>query len=199
MPPDPVNWPPSPPVLADDAVALRAWRDSDATAVFEACQDPEIQRWTRVPVPYLTEHAVGFVANAPRAWNSGGAAPFALVSRETDAVIGSCSLVEVDIAQRRAEVGYWVGPGRRGRGVAQRGLRLLSTWAMDDVGLSRLDALIAVANTASRAVAEHAGFSHEEERVVVHRGKPTPFTVFSRFGPVPISETLAPRKFIAGG
>lgn len=48
-------------VAVGDRVALRHWRDSDRDIVFAACQDPEIQRWTTVPVPYTEQHAVDFV------------------------------------------------------------------------------------------------------------------------------------------
>jgi len=36
---------------------VRPWIALDAPAVFAACQDPEIGRWTNVPQPYLREHA----------------------------------------------------------------------------------------------------------------------------------------------
>ena len=41
-----------------DGLVLRAWQEDDAEDVFRACQDPLIQRWTMVPVPYLREQAV---------------------------------------------------------------------------------------------------------------------------------------------
>ena len=47
--------------LLGRTVRLRSWRPDDVGAVLAACQDPEIQRWTEVPVPYRHEHA-GFVA-----------------------------------------------------------------------------------------------------------------------------------------
>jgi hypothetical protein len=50
-------WPAQQPVLTDGTVMLRPFRTSDADAVFRACQDPAIQRWTLVPIPYLREHA----------------------------------------------------------------------------------------------------------------------------------------------
>jgi hypothetical protein len=53
------------PTLAGRRVRLRPWRPDDAGAVFAACQDEEIQRWTEVPVPYLREHADGSSASSP--------------------------------------------------------------------------------------------------------------------------------------
>ena len=40
---------------------LRPWESGDAEQVYEACQDPELQRWTTIPVPYAERDAVWFV------------------------------------------------------------------------------------------------------------------------------------------
>ena len=42
------------------AHSLREIKPTDATWIFEACQDEQIQYWTTIPKPYLMEHAVGF-------------------------------------------------------------------------------------------------------------------------------------------
>ena len=61
----------------------------------------------------------------------------------------------------RAEIGYWVAPAERGRGVAGRALALLSAWAVTDGGFARLDLQAALANAASIRVAERCGFVRE--------------------------------------
>ena len=71
---------------------LRPWRPGDVPAVFAACQDAEIQRWTQVPVPYLREHAEGFVTEiAASTWADGGAL-FAVEPRDGGPLIGSIGL-----------------------------------------------------------------------------------------------------------
>ena len=50
---------------------LRPFVPADAGAVFSACQDPEIQRWTTVPVPYTRDDAEEFVAACAERWASG--------------------------------------------------------------------------------------------------------------------------------
>src|SRR3954451_7506956 len=48
--------------LRDGSLLLRAWREEDAPAVFEACQDEDILRWNPgIPRPYTTEDALAFV------------------------------------------------------------------------------------------------------------------------------------------
>ena len=62
------------PTLPGRRLRLRPWRADDAPAVHATCQDPELQRWTEVPVPYLPEHAEQFVGPvAADTWAQGGA------------------------------------------------------------------------------------------------------------------------------
>jgi RimJ/RimL family protein N-acetyltransferase len=78
-----------PVTIRDGRVLLRAWTAEDADAVYRACQDQEIQRWTAVPQPYRLEDAVEFVtAFTKRAWSEGTAAPFAVVDPATGEVLG---------------------------------------------------------------------------------------------------------------
>ena len=43
-------------IEADD-LTLRAPTEDDLPAIVEACQDPELPRWTRIPTPYRIEEA----------------------------------------------------------------------------------------------------------------------------------------------
>ena len=67
------------PRLGDDEIALRPPVPGDVHAITEACQDPEIPRWTRVPSPYTRAHAVEFVERSARTWEQGTDAPFVIV------------------------------------------------------------------------------------------------------------------------
>lgn len=162
MNPGPLVWPRVVPILTDGTVTLRAWEGADAAPVFLACQDEEIQRWTRVPVPYLEEHAVGFVgALSQTRWLAGEGAPFAVTSAGDGKVLGSCGLVTVNTVDLVGEVGYWVAPWARGQHTAQRALELITSWAFGHVGLARLELYIDAENTASFAVAEAVSYTRE--------------------------------------
>ena len=146
------------PELTDGSVRLRPWRLSDATAVTAACQDPDLQHWLPVPVPYLVEHAVGFVTEfAQQQWADDQGAPFAVEAAGSGELLGSVALKDIDRVGGTAEVGYWVVPGSRGRGVAQRAVSLISAWAFAALGLQRLEFRVEPANAASCVVAERVG------------------------------------------
>ena len=59
---------------------------------------------------------------------------------------------------RKAELGYMLAPGARGRGIATQALGQLSAWAFGTLGARRLQLLISVENQASSRVAKRAGF-----------------------------------------
>src|SRR5437588_33878 len=58
--------------LADGELRLRPWRAEDVPAIAEACRDPEIARWTRVPDDYTEQDARDFVAASAERRGRGG-------------------------------------------------------------------------------------------------------------------------------
>ena len=60
-----------------------------------------------------------------------------------------------------AELAYWVRPESRGQGLALRGIVAITAWAHRDGGLPRVWVEINPDNTASRRLAQRAGFGFE--------------------------------------
>src|SRR4029078_10085534 len=70
------------------------------------------------------------------------------------------TLHHLDAERRIVEIGYFVLPHARRRGVATTIARLLAEHAFS-LGLERVAAYVNVGNTASEGVAERAGFTRE--------------------------------------
>jgi RimJ/RimL family protein N-acetyltransferase len=151
-------------VLTGTRVSLRHWRPSDADDVFRICQDPQIQRWTEVPVPYGRRDATGFVG-------AGNEDLFAVVDRASGALAGSMGVLRFHDGV--AAVGYWTAPEMRGAGRTAEALRLLTTWCFEVRGCARVELVADVRNAGSRAVARSAGFVEEGvlRSRMVHRGR----------------------------
>lgn len=150
------------PQLDDGVVALRPPAPSDVDAITEACQDPEIPRWTRVPKPYTRDHAVEFVERSARTWKHGTDAPFVIVDASTGELLGAIGVHRLGGEDDGPEVGYWLKREARGRGLTTRALRLVSGWVCDELGV-RLRLQADVRNLASRRVAEKARFRYVGE------------------------------------
>lgn len=145
-----------------DGLVLRAWQEDDAEDVFRACQDPLIQRWTTVPVPYLREQAVAYVREMSRnAWVTETSAPLGVFDARTGELLASAGLVTLDLRNKHAELGTWVAPWARGRRVAERAGRAVAHWAFEVLGLIRLVWRAEVGNHASKLSAERIGFTFD--------------------------------------
>ncbi|MFV2101816.1 GNAT family N-acetyltransferase [Micromonospora sp. LOL_024] len=150
--------------ITEDGLLLRPWRAADADTVHRACQDPDIQRWTRVPRPYRPEHAQKFVADGARQWELGTGAPFAVCDAASGELLGACGLNTINRQHELSEIGYWTAPWARRRGVAVGAVRATARWAFDELKVRRLLWTALVGNHASRLVALRAGF-HVEGRL----------------------------------
>ena len=151
-------------IIADDLL-IRPWRPEDADAVYEACQDPDIQRWTGIPSPYERAHADMFVNDkAPSMLAAGTAAPLGVFDLASGRLLGGHGLASKNPIRRSGEVGYWIAPEARGRGVALAATRAVATWAFLFFDLDRVTWSAEIGNHASRLVALRAGFRIEGEQ-----------------------------------
>ena len=151
---------PGVPDLRDDVVVLRPPAEGDADAIATALQDPEIPRFTRIPSPYSRDDAVRFIAEAAAHWREGASQAFMVFDAATGALVGGIGVHASEHLEAR-EIGYWVAREARGRGVATRAVRLVSTWAITELGLRRLELMTHVDNVGSQTVALRVGFTRE--------------------------------------
>ena len=147
--------------LSDGALVLRPWRLDDVPRLTEICGDPEISRWTRVPFPYTEEHARTWIEQTIRDWDDRRHAAFAVIDAASGEVVGAIGLRLFEDYALQGSIGYWVAKEARGRGVATGALRLLSRWALREVGLPRVQLVTEPENVPSQLVAERAGFRRE--------------------------------------
>jgi RimJ/RimL family protein N-acetyltransferase len=148
--------------LSTDGLLLRAWQETDADAVLAAAQDPLIQRWTLIPVPYLREHARWFVGQYTRsAWATESAAPLGVFDQRTGELLGAGGLTDLDRGAGTAALGTWVAPWARGRAVAERSGRAVAHWCIEVLKLRRLSWTVEVGNHVSRLIGERIGFNFD--------------------------------------
>lgn len=127
----------------------------------ELVADPEVQRFTRIPSPPPEGFAGTWLERYREGRRTGTLAGFAILD-EGGTPIGVAVVPRIDRDGRIAELGYMVAAGARGRGAATEALRLLSAWALAELGSQRLELLIDVDNEASKRVAARCGYRHED-------------------------------------
>ena len=158
--------PPSPP-LANDVVRLAPLEERHLEGLAALGRDPEVARFSRVPVPFPDGFERRWLALYREGWLAASRAGFAIEDPTGGSFLGLGALFTIDLAACEAEIGYLVLGHARGRGVATAALRLLTDWALA-LGLARLELRIDVTNAPSLRVAEKVGYVREGVLRSVH-------------------------------
>ena len=158
-----------PPVLTAGPVTLRPHRLDDRDDIVEACRDEATWTWTTVPHPYEPEHADEYLARTIGSAVDGEWPRWAVdVDGRFSGNIG------LRAGDGRADVGYFVAPWARGRGVGSLALWLACDWAFRDGGCEVVTWNALVGNAPSRRMVEKVGFhvhTDVSRRYVVQRGE----------------------------
>ena len=131
-----------------------------AEALDRALEDPDIIANTRVPEPTPPGFGAAWVSRYEEGRRDGTREGFALEDGD-GTFLGLGVIPTIDRETLTAELGYVVVPEARGRGVATEALRLLTEFAFEELGMERLELMIAVQNEPSKIVAERAGYTRE--------------------------------------
>jgi RimJ/RimL family protein N-acetyltransferase len=139
------------PERADDAAEMaRAFREDPHLVVdwgVEVCPDEALAR------KWLTEHAA--------CWTAGEGRHFAVADPETDALLGGVNFHNIRLDHNRAEVGFWLVPWARRRGIGSAAVGAACAWAFERWNLVRIEMTTMPDNHGSLALANKLGFVRE--------------------------------------
>lgn len=152
-------------VVTSDRLVLRPFEPADAADVHAAWQDERFVQSAPVGYPYAAadlETAVAWCTSGIEQRRlDGKGVGFATVPRTGGRLVGHVSLFSADWAARSADIHYWTAPWARGNGYAAEAAGAIARWALRAQGFARIALLADTGNTASRRVAETAGFRFE--------------------------------------
>jgi ribosomal-protein-serine acetyltransferase len=154
-------------------VAIRPYRIDDATALLEAAMESVPEAYPFMPWchPGLTLLEMHTWIEAQVAAREARTAYELVILSQDGRFLGGCGLNQIDAANRRANLGYWVRTSERGRGVATAAVRHLVRWGFENTDLVRLEVLVSVQNARSLRVAEKSGAWREgilRKRLMLH-------------------------------
>jgi RimJ/RimL family protein N-acetyltransferase len=141
-------------------IRLEPLADRHLGAVEALLEDPDVLRFTRVPVPPPSGFARTWLSIYEAARVDGSAEGFAALD-ESGAVVGLGLAPTIDRDAAEVELGYIVAPAFRGRGAGTAILGALTDWAFAAAGAERIYLIIDVENIASARVAERCGYTRE--------------------------------------
>jgi RimJ/RimL family protein N-acetyltransferase len=144
--------------LRNDRALLRSMRVDDAGAYAAGTEDETVRKFAHLPEPEYTPRSVTALIDGPirDGLERGDLAVLTIADLATDAFAGS--LVLFGVTDSSAEVGFWVHPDHRGKGLSGSALALAVELARRS-GLTGLTARTVPENRASQRVLEYAGFT----------------------------------------
>jgi ribosomal-protein-serine acetyltransferase len=154
-------------------VLVRPCRVDDAQAMYGAVRESldALVRWMPWCHPdYSLQEAKSWLRTQVQAFNERRWFEFAIVDPVGE-YLGQCGLNQIDEANRRCNLGYWVRSGATGRGIAPRAVLRMRDWAFANTNLARIEIVIAVGNERSVRVAEKSGAVREgvlRQRLLLH-------------------------------
>ena len=150
-----------PVTLRGSVVALEPMRMDHVDALTRVGLDPELWRWIPSSVS-SAEEMRGYVATALDEQRRGVSLPFVIVARGTKQVVGSTRYGNIDLANRRLEIGWtWVTAAHQRTAVNTEAKLLLLTHAFERLKVHRVELKTDALNLKSRAAIARLGAVEE--------------------------------------
>ena len=148
------------PTLKTGRLVLRPFLLSDAATVQRLAGDWAVADTTlSIPHPYVDGMAEQWIATHEGAWTRHEMATLAITEAEAG-LIGAISL-RIELAHRRAELGYWIGVPYWGLGYATEAARAMVAFGFEKLSLHRIYAHHFTRNPASGRVMSKVGMRLE--------------------------------------
>jgi len=148
--------------LTKDFVVLEPLEERHFDGILASVRDPSV--WKFMSFADLSdERAVKtWFESALQEPGKGIGAPFAILDRDSSAVLGSTSLYDIQLRHKRCELGRsWLIPSARRTGVNTRAKLLLLAYAFEALEMQRVQLKASAANQTSRAAIASLGATLE--------------------------------------
>lgn len=150
------------PLPVDAEVALHPRHGGDAADMFALVERhrPALREWlTWIDATRTLADVRRYALYAQAQFESRVAFDYAIRARGR--LVGAIGLHGFDWGNRSAQIGYWLAPDARGRGIVTRAAEALVAHGFGPLEIHRLEIRCVVENRQSRAVAERLAFTPE--------------------------------------
>ncbi|HTJ72543.1 MAG TPA: GNAT family N-acetyltransferase [Actinospica sp.] len=138
---------------------LRPPEDADAAFILAAFADHEVSRWYARTIDDLAE-ARAWAERSRRRWREENGAVWT-IEEAGGTPLGQAGLIRLDLGEGTAQFTAWTVAAARGRDVFADAARAVNRWALEDLGLERIECLHSTASPASCFGVTSAGFAFE--------------------------------------
>jgi ribosomal-protein-serine acetyltransferase len=161
-------------VLTDGKVSLRPYQPADAENLYTAVREslPELVVWMPwAHADYSLKESREWLKGKPAEWKAGIAYDFAILDGKNGTYLGGGAINRIDHENLGANLGYWIRSSQTGEGLATATALLLARWGFKELGLNRIEIVVATDNKRSQRVAEKTGARREgilRNRILIH-------------------------------
>lgn len=146
------------PTLTTEHLILRPLHEQDAQPICTLLNsDPGISAMTLlIPYPCSLAAVVTWIADFQQHWEQHKGVAYAICDSRTRQIMGAISLVSLETAH--PEIGYWLEPAFRQRGLSTEASRALCQFAFSELGIEKIYGCHLPQNVASGRVLLKCGF-----------------------------------------
>lgn len=149
------------PILESDCVRLRGIEEKDIDRLYTLFSNPQVMRyWSRGPMTNRQE-AIDYANTIIEGFATRNVLNWIIADLESDQMIGTCTLYEINPQHARAGLGYALMPEYWGKGLAHDAASLAISYGFLELGLHRIEADTEPNNLRSNKVLERFGFQRE--------------------------------------
>lgn len=149
------------PILTTERLILRPFNVSDVPDLCLLLGDHRISDMClNIPQPYLEETGIAWISEHYDAYIQEKAVIFAVCEKNSKKLTGACGL-ELDMSNKRGELGYWIGHPYQGNGYATEAVFTTLRYGFINLFLHRIIATSIAWNSPSAHVLEKSGFLKE--------------------------------------
>ena len=149
------------PTIAGGRVVLRALESSDVPDLFAIFSDSDVMRyWDGALMTSITD-AEAYLRQIDENFLRRQLFQWGIAHQATGSIVGTCTLLHVNLVHRRGEIGFALGRPHWGQGLARDAVAALMAFAFEHLDLHRLEADVDPHNARSLQLLEGLGFQRE--------------------------------------
>ncbi|HKZ01739.1 MAG TPA: GNAT family N-acetyltransferase [Pyrinomonadaceae bacterium] len=149
------------PIIRASRVYLRPVVAEDADALFTIFSDPLVMRYWGTPALADRNAAMELVREIHDGFERRTMLKWGLALSDSDALIGTTILFNLNVDNGRAEIGYCLGRAHWGKGYMHEALQAQLKYSFEILDLRRLEADVDPRNAPSIRTLERLGFQRE--------------------------------------
>lgn len=150
------------PIIDGQIVKLRELLIGDANNISSLMTYNVSKSLWEVPYPYTLDNALNFIDSSHKEFRSFKTVNFAILYKknpEPNGLVGIIGLKNINIDERKANLGYWIGESFWGNGIASESVKLVINYAFSVLRLEEVYAYVYSQNKPSMRVLEKNGMT----------------------------------------